>query len=233
MLCWRNVKIPLVTGIVSTTNYSISNAKGHLLTNHQREEIPDMYPSDISTVTRSVSQSVAEKGSTLVQSTIKPNQLQFKPIGSSQVALSHLYSFFNEASVAIEQSSNVHLNTFIDYLLENAESLRQKKLECFFSRWKYKKQELSHFFTFISTLKYLVTFTRDYYKNMLCIDDGIPFITVSHDGWDSKDNDILGVSIHFVVPQHWKMVCLAIGLRRIYSKSSQAVVDAITNILLR
>ena len=68
---------------------------------------------------------------------------------------------------------------------------------------------------------------------MLCIDDGIPFITVSHDGWDSKDNDILGVSIHFVVPQHWKMVSLAIGLRRIYSKSSQAVVDAITNILLR
>jgi hypothetical protein len=36
-----------------------------------------------------------------------------------------------------------------------------------------------------------------------------------------------------VVPIHWKMVSMAIGLRRIYSKSAANVVDAITNILLR
>ena len=140
MLCWRNVEITLVTGIVSTTRYSVSNAAGHLRSNHQRHEIPDMYTSDISTVTQSVSQS--EKGSNLVQSTINPSQLQFKPIGTPQVALSHLYSFFNEASVAIEQSSNLHLNSFINYVLENAMQIHcdLKKLDRFFSRWKYKKQ---------------------------------------------------------------------------------------------
>lgn len=231
MLCWKNEEIPLVNGLISTTRYSVSNAADHLRRSHKRHEIPDMFTSDISTVTQSVSQS--EKGSNLVQSTINPSQMQFKPIGTSQVALSHLYSFFNEASVAIDQSSNVHLNNFINYLLENADTLRPKKIDCFFSRWKYKKQELTHFFTFISTVKYLVTFTRDYYKRVLCLENGIPFITVSHDGWDSKDNDILGVSIHFVVPQHWKMVSMAIGLRRIYSKTVVNVVDAITNILLR
>ena len=74
-----------------------------------------------------------------------------------------------------------------------------KIVECFLSIWKYKKQEVSQFFTFKLTLKYLVTFTRDYYKKVLCLKEGIPFITVSHDGWYSKDNGILGVSIHFVV----------------------------------
>ena len=73
MLCWRNEAISLVTGIVSTTRYSVSNAADHLRRVHKRHEIPDMYTSDISTVTQSVSQS--EKGSNLVQSTINPSQL--------------------------------------------------------------------------------------------------------------------------------------------------------------
>ena len=103
----------------------------------------------------------------------------------------------------------------------------------FFSRYKYKKQEYSQFFTFISTVKYLVSFTRDYYKTVLNVEEGIPFICVSHDGWDSKDNNVLGVCIHFIVPHHWKMVSLAIGLRRVYSKTAEHLVNAIKNILLR
>jgi hypothetical protein len=230
MLCWNDESISLGASIVATTRFSISNASSHLMRNHKKDAIPELYSaSDVSSVT----QSVSVKGDKLIQSTIQPNQLQFKPIGSPQVALSLLYSFFNEASVAIEQSSNVNLTNFICYLLENADSLRPKKVECFFSRWKYKKQELSQFFTFISTVKYLVTFTRDYYKNVLNVENGIPFICVSHDGWDSKDNDVLGVSIHFIVPQHWKMVGMAIGLRRTTSKTSEHLVNAITNILLR
>jgi hypothetical protein len=82
-------------------------------------------------------------------------------------------------------------------------------------------------------VKYLVSFTRVYYKNVLNVDEGIPFISVSHDGWDSKDNDVLGVSIHFIVPEHWKMISMAIGLRRVYSKTAEHLVSAITNILLR
>ena len=77
MLCWRNAEITLVAGKVSTTRYSVSIAAGHLRSNHQRHEIPDMYISDISTVTQSVSQS--ENGSNLVQSTISPSQLHFIP----------------------------------------------------------------------------------------------------------------------------------------------------------
>jgi hypothetical protein len=230
MLCWNDESISLSNCIISTTRYSVSNASSHLVRQHDRSIIPELYASsDISSVT----QSLADKGSVMVQSTIRPQQLQFKPNGTPIIALSHLYAFFNEASVAIEQASNVHLTTFISYLIDNADSLRTKKVECFFSRWKYKKQELSQFFTFISTVKYLVNFTRDYYKNQLQSDQSIPFISVSHDGWDSKDNDVLGVSIHFVVPKHWKMVSVAIGLKRINSKTSENIVRAIFNILLR
>jgi hypothetical protein len=230
MLCWNDATKSLGECVVMTTRFSVSNASSHLLRNHDKTVIPELYAaSDVSSVT----QSISEKGSRIVQSTIRPNQLQFKPNGTSRVALSHLYSFFNEASVAIEQSSNVHLTNFISYLLDNAEVLRLKKNDCFFSRWKYKKQEYAQFFTFISTVKYLVNFTRDYYKTVLNVEGGIPFISVSHDGWDSKDNDVLGVCIHFVVPHHWKMVSMAIGLRRVYSKTAEHLVNAIKNILLR
>lgn len=192
-----------------------------------------MFPSDLSTVTQSITQGASDKATGFIQSKIRPTQLQLKPVGSPRVALSHLYSFFNESSVAIDQSSNLHLNNFINYILENAESLRQKKQECFFSRWKYKRQELTQFFTFISTIRYLVSFTRDFYKTSLYLETSTPFISVSHDGWDSKDNDVLGVSIHFIVPKYWRNVSMAIGLRRIYSKNAENVVNCIKSILLR
>ena len=128
MLCWNIDTIPLGACVVATTRFSISNASSHLLRNHKEIEIPDLYAA--STIS-SVTQSVSKKGTGLIQSTIQPNQLQFKPNGTPRVALSHLYSFFNEASIAIEQSSNVHLTNFISYILDNAESLRPKKSRMF------------------------------------------------------------------------------------------------------
>lgn len=191
-----------------------------------------MFPSDISTVTQSVATHHTRGASGFVQRTIQPNKLQFKPVGSPRVALSHLYSFFNESSVAIEQASNVHLNNFITYLLDNAESLRAKQNECLFSRWKYKRQELNHFFNFITTVTYLVKYSRDYYESVLKTTD-VPFISVSHDGWDSKDNDVLGVSIHFILPVYWMNVSMAVGLKRVYSKTADNIVSLIEQILSR
>jgi hypothetical protein len=61
----------------------------------------------------------------------------------------------------------------------------------------------------------------------------VPFISVSHDGWDSKDNDVLGVSIHFIVPEDWVRVSLAVGLRRVLSKTSSNTVMEINKMLHR
>jgi len=41
--------------------------------------------------------------------------------------------------------------------------------------------------------------------------DCTPFITVGHDGWDSKDMDMLGVSIHFTDIANGRKENIAIG----------------------
>jgi hypothetical protein len=59
------------------------------------------------------------------------------------------------------------------------------------------------------------------------------FICVSHDGWDSKDNDVLGVSIHFIIPVYWQVVNLAIGLKRTLNKKSNDLSNEAKKILNR
>ena len=48
----------------------------------------------------------------------------------------------------------------------------------------------------------------------------VPFITVGHDGWDSKDKDMLGVCCHFVDMDRGKLRTIALGLQQAYSKKS-------------
>jgi hypothetical protein len=52
-----------------------------------------------------------------------------------------------------------------------------------------------------------------------------------HDCWDSKDNDLLGVSLHFIVPVYWVTVNIAIGLRIIYQKTSENMSNEIRSVL--
>jgi hypothetical protein len=147
------------------------------------------------------------------------------------VAMSYLYSFFNEANIAIDQANNKNLNQFIDYMLDNATSLRAKhKNNCYFSRWKYKKQEVNQFYQFIATVKYLTKYTRNLYEKKLNT-SFVPFVYVSHDGWDSKDNDMMGVSIHFIVPGYWQPISVAVGLKRYYNKTSKNMAAVIMSVL--
>jgi hypothetical protein len=134
-------------------------------------------------------------------------------------------------NVAIRQSTNENLNLFIDYLIDHGASLKSKRTNCYFSRFKYKKHEVEDFTSFIQVLKYLVNSTRDYYKRLLSTTT--PFIIVAHDGWDSKDHDVLGVSVHFICPIIWLPINLAVGLQRIYSKTSASIYKAVMDILER
>jgi hypothetical protein len=77
----------------------------------------------------------------------------------------------------------------------------------------------------------LVEQTRQFYKNQTNNPDGIPFICVAHDGWDSTDHDILGVSIHLLIPYDWVYVSMAVGLQRMSSKQSADTVEHINRII--
>jgi hypothetical protein len=56
-----------------------------------------------------------------------------------------------------------------------------------------------------------VSISRKYYFNQTS-NNNIPFLSVSHDGWDSQHNDILGVSLHLILPCIWTQASMSIGL---------------------
>jgi hypothetical protein len=147
-------------------------------------------------------------------------------------ALKSLYYFFNEANIAINQTDNVHFKKFINYVIDNGTNYKYRKQELYFSRYKYKKIENIEFSTFVHNIRNIVKFCRDFYVNETN-DVIMHFICVSHDGWDSKDNDVLGVSIHFIIPVYWQVVNLAIGLKRTLNKKSNDLSNEAKKILNR
>ena len=228
-LCWENPKIPLLDCIISTFKYNPSNCKNHIKQHHVASDLPGLC-SDVSTITNSNTEcSKPKKGE--VQTSMLSYQQDPSQVPTPRIALSHLYKFFNDANVAIMQASNEHLSNFIKYLLDNAQQLRLKRTECLFSRYKYMTQRDDRFLKFVTSLKELVHYSRSYYEEKF--NKTIPYIFVSHDGWDSKDHDILGVCVHFIVPGYWKIINLAAGLKRIRSKKSIATAQAIHIILER
>jgi hypothetical protein len=208
-----------------TSNYNITNITTHLGNQHKNEKC---YLKD--------SDKEQDEGTTMLEDCVNENiKVTTKSSSATAVIIdkccSYLYKFFNTANIAIQQADNVHLQEFIEYLIENGGTLKGKNLDVGFSRYKYKKQELMHFHTFISFVKLLTEKARSYYLQECNAE--IPFLCVSHDGWDSKDHDVLGVSIHFVVPVDWVRVNIAIGLQRVDSKTSKNTVDEINKILSR
>ena len=227
MICWTKKDVPLHECILATQAFNPSNCKNHLRNRHTREETPGLY-SDVSTITNST---VATKKKDAKQNSILNYQINPCDVATPQIALSYLYQFFNDANVAIAQANNESLKMFIDYLLENGHQLRAKKTDCFFSRYKYIKQRDERYLKFVTSLKELVLYSRSYYEEKFKKRE--PFICISHDGWDSVDHDILGVCVHFVVPGYWRMINVAVGLKRIRSKKSKSVAKAIHIILER
>jgi hypothetical protein len=143
-----------------------------------------------------------------------------------------MYRFFNEANIAIRQADNENLRKFIDLLIDNSQGLKTRRSDFYFSPWKYRKHQWNDFHTFISTVKNLIDRTRTYYREVTKLQN-VPFIFVAHDGWDSRDNDVLEVSIHFIVPVVWLPVRMACGLKRIESKKSKSMHEEAMVILNR
>jgi hypothetical protein len=212
-LCWQRTDRSLASCFVSIVNKNYSNAWSHLQTKHKQEE----YPKLCSSATIVVDSEKAGLGG-MKQNLISDFKSEGFQQASSKIALTHLYRFFNDANIAIDQSNNNNLRQFVSYIIDNASSLRQRKTECYFSKYKYKKYEVEVFHDFLNLLRKLIAYTREHYNHNL--KTKIPFLYVAHDGWDSNDYDILGVSIHFVLPNSWLPISLSVGLQRISSKKS-------------
>jgi hypothetical protein len=229
-ICWKKDTVLLHEAILSTSKYNPSNLRGHITHVHTHAETPALH-SDVSTITNATSIIVSRSKDGMKQNSILNYKNTGTNVASPQIALGFLYNFFNDCNIAIDRANNTHLTSFIDYVVDNGHVLRNRKNELHFSRYKYMKQREMRFSMFIMSLKQCIQYSREYYLKRIM--KHTPFCYVSHDGWDSIEHDVLGVSLHLIVPGFWKVIKLAVGLKRIKSKKSVQTAEAILIILSR
>jgi hypothetical protein len=223
-LCWSsNISEKWI--FLVGEHFSTSNLTQHLKSHHKN--VPEISNDNVTDT--STTKANPLKQNLLLQFTTTKNVL-----AENKLAMHHLYNFFNASNIAIQQSNNNHFIKYINVLIDHCSKYRHEKdrPKLFFSRYKYKQQELAPFSNFIRMVENIVKFSKEYYSKKLNT-NSTPFINVLHDGWDSKDNDVLGVSIHFIIPIFWKVINVAIGLEQMESKKSADVSQKIINIINR
>jgi hypothetical protein len=217
--------------IFTSSNLNITNITTHLTSQHRSEQLYLKEKGKEDEVKKKMLEEESKEKKKFASALGAKVDIPKTVIEIEQMCASFLYRFFNSANIAIRQANNQNLNKLIKCLIENGHVLKSKSIEITFSRYKYKKQEYTHFNNFICYVQQLINSARIYYVQEL--NEEVPFLSVSHDGWDSKDHDILGVSIHFVIPKDFVRVNLAVGLKRVDSKKSDNTVQEINNILQR
>lgn len=237
--CWENTEKALNSCVfISGVTYSHSNIAKHL---SQIHPTIDLVSPEKNAITNKNNLLNFTKGNDLFANKNKSQIAKQSSISTysqvrvedSNVAMQHIYNFFNEANIAIQQTNNEHFKKFIDYIIDYGNHYKTRRSELYFSRYKYKKYENFSFSNFIYNVHNIIQFSREFYKKQFNSSKTVSFINVAHDGWDSKDNDILGVSIHLIIPFYWNAINIAVGLKRVTSKVSIDTSKDIESILKR
>lgn len=232
MACFRNPQVALEFAVLSTYKHNPYNAENHLRSVHTKDELPEYYR--VGAQQKKLFPVKGECLTLLNQMKIDPHNITTPSKQMSSVIAKGnelLYKFFNTANIAVYQADNAHLQAFASHMVDNAQVYKQRKKAIGFSRWHYKSQELRIFTEFISFVKSAVDVSRNFYNNETGCH--VPFITVSHDGWDSKKRDILGCCIHFIVPGQFVFISVPVGLKYLSSKKSEETVEHLNKILAR
>lgn len=152
--------------------------------------------------------------------------------------MNEFYSCFyrfvcNAGPIAIGE--NQDLSKLLNFVVEHAAVLRSQagdqanpfKL----SAHRYRKEQSLSIASTVYSIREIIKVTREWYS-----DQGFssPFLYISHDIYDSQREELLGVSVHFFIPQTWTQVKLPLGLQSsLKSKKAEDVADVTNKILQR
>jgi hAT family C-terminal dimerisation region len=105
----------------------------------------------------------------------------------------------------------------MEYAMRNGPQLL-RMVNRHMGRFSFLSNQRKMWNTLLAAISMYVEATRISYKNIL--KKRIPFIVVSHDIWDSKAKEVLGVSIFFYSPAWQRNFCIPIGLEVVEDKTS-------------
>jgi len=140
--------------------------------------------------------------------------------------------FMRACNIAARHANSPELHCFVCHILDNSHYYSKKRTEILMGKHKLCNQCYCSFTHLVNVIKTLVDKTRQWI-HVQTGNTNTPFITVGHNGWDSKDSDMLGVCIHFADIENSKMQSIAVGLQQLHSKKSNDIANHVLEILKR
>jgi hypothetical protein len=148
---------------------------------------------------------------------------------------------FNDLAFLFANNSNMSVRSitspqcpdyrnFINFILKNAATINKLPLaRRFMGERKYTDIRRSKYEQLMGGTSRYCSDIRDYW--MAVLKKEVPFITVGHDHWDSKNVDKLGVTVFMYHPKRKEPLKIAVGLEYCDDKKSEPTADATLNVL--
>ena len=144
-----------------------------------------------------------------------------------------IYGFLTQCNVAARHSNSEYLVKLIRHVADNPKFYSDLKIKVGLSKDRFTKLRVNHFSRFIQFATNIISNTRSYIMSTVGANESVPFLNVLHDAWDSKEYNIMGVSVQFVDFESGSVLTLAVGLQRSTSKKAQESADHIERMLFR
>ena len=109
----------------------------------------------------------------------------------------------------------------IRHVADNPKFYSDPKIKVGLSKDRFTKLRVNHFSRFIQFATNIISNTLSYIMSTVGANESVPFLNVLHDAWDSKEYNIMGVSVQFVDFESGSVLTLAVGLQRSTCKKAQ------------
>ena len=247
--CFHNELKPLASCVVSLRGFNNSNCKQHMDSKHKDDLCGKTYRMHLEESEDVASTSITRRGplsrgplsirSVGEESAGQAGQSGTHPFGRTKIPKMIIQrgndlqlQFMRSCNVAACHGNSPDLKNFLDHIVENAYFYSKNKNALVMGRQKVANQRYRSFNQLVGVVKMMVSRSRTWLLEKTQR-KSIPFLTVGHDGWDSKDKDMLGVCVHFVDMEKGKKRSIALGLQQCHSKKSAAVAEHVFKMLER
>ena len=134
----------------------------------------------------------------------------------------------NIAQRAITDSACPEFREAFDFAVAASDLLKKAK-SIHMGKDMYTSLRKDDYETIMTTVGDMARHARDAYSNLA--GKPISFVTVGHDGWDSKQKDLVGVTPYFYIPGTGKVCKAPVGLFNCKNKKAQETAEDCEGIL--
>ena len=256
MICYANRMLSLDRCLFTSRGLNPANFIAHLRSSHRDNNIADEvlvtqkdkmmydvgqenenYINGLGNVTTGSSLNVSGGGTNGKRKKTVPTQMEKYYDKKAKESVEGqmkclMYEFISASGTAIRQGESEELNDLLCFCVANAKHLEGKADVLKINRRRYLKEQIKSFHKTILIIKGLVSSVCGWFKTRTGSHD-VPFVYVQHDIWDSKQYEVLGVSITIPDPETCTIHQFAVGCRRVGSHKAEFVVPEINQILSR